>query len=106
MNGPGEAARRISIARGPAGWVCSTMTIASAPRGTGPPVAIEVAVPDSTGRIGAVPQAMTSVIQHDAHRCRLSGGGENGGAPRKAGDLGAVERRPIKPGHDTRRHVP
>ena len=36
------------------------MTIASAPRGTGPPVAIEVAVPDSTGRIGAVPQAMTS----------------------------------------------
>ena len=59
-NCPGEAARRISIARGPAGWVCSTMTTASAPRGTGPPVAIEVAVPDSTGRIGAVPQAMTS----------------------------------------------
>ncbi len=36
------------------------MTTASAPRGSGPPVAIEVAVPDSTGRIGVVPQAMTS----------------------------------------------
>ena len=36
------------------------MTTASAPRGSGPPVAIEVAVPDSTGRVGAVPQAMTS----------------------------------------------
>ena len=45
---------------GPAGWVCSTMTMASAPRGTGPPVAIEVAVPDNTGRAGAVPQAITS----------------------------------------------
>ena len=36
------------------------MTTASAPRGTGPPVAIDVAVPDSTGRVGAVPQAITS----------------------------------------------
>ena len=36
------------------------MTTASAPRGSGPPVAIEVAVPDLTGRIGAVPQAITS----------------------------------------------
>ena len=44
----------------PAGSVCSTMTMASAPRGTGPPVAIDVAVPDSTGRVGAVPQAITS----------------------------------------------
>src|SRR5882757_10970415 len=48
------------MARGPAGWVCSTMTMASAPRGTGPPVAMEVAVPDSTGRIGATPQVITS----------------------------------------------
>ena len=36
------------------------MTTASAPRGSGPPVAMEVAVPDSTGRVGAVPQAMIS----------------------------------------------
>ena len=28
--------------------------------GTGPPVAIDVAVPDNTGRVGAVPQAITS----------------------------------------------
>ena len=48
------------MARAPAGWVCSTITMASAPRGTGPPVAMEVAVPDSTGRIGATPQAITS----------------------------------------------
>jgi hypothetical protein len=40
--------------------VCSTITTASAPRGTGPPVAIGVAVPDNTGRVGAVPQAITS----------------------------------------------
>ena len=38
------------------------MTMASAPRGTGPPVAIGVAVPDSTGRVGAVPQAITSPL--------------------------------------------
>ena len=38
------------------------MTMASAPRGTGPPVAIEVAVPDSTGRAGAMPQAITSSL--------------------------------------------
>jgi hypothetical protein len=34
--------------------------MASAPRGTGPPVAMEVAVPDNTGRSGATPQAITS----------------------------------------------
>ena len=62
MNCPGEAARRISIARAPEGWVCSTMTTASAPRGSGPPVAMEVAVPDMTGRDGAVPQAITSSL--------------------------------------------
>src|SRR5712691_4158985 len=61
-NCPGEGARRISIARSPAGWVCSTMTMASAPRGSGPPVAIDVAVPDSTGRVGAVPQAIASSL--------------------------------------------
>jgi hypothetical protein len=44
----------------PAGCVCSTITTASAPRGTGPPVAIDVAVPDKTGRVGAMPQAITS----------------------------------------------
>src|SRR6185312_4846046 len=59
---PGEAARRTSIARAPAGCVCSTMTMASAPRGSGPPVAIGVAVPDSTGRAGATPQAITSSL--------------------------------------------
>ena len=36
------------------------MTTASAPRGTGPPVAMAVAVPDNTGRVGAMPQAITS----------------------------------------------
>ena len=36
------------------------MTTASAPRGSGPPVAMEVAVPDTIGRVGAVPQAMIS----------------------------------------------
>ncbi len=60
MNCPGEAARLISIARWLTGWVYSTMTMASAPRGTGPPVAIDVDVPDSTGRVGAVPQAIIS----------------------------------------------
>ena len=40
--------------------MCSTITTASAPRGTGPPVAIDVAVPDNTGRVGAMPQAITS----------------------------------------------
>ena len=44
----------------PAGWVCSTMTMASAPRGSGPPVAMLVAVPESTGRVGATPHAITS----------------------------------------------
>src|SRR5689334_15128119 len=39
------------------------MTTASAPRGTGPPVAIWVAVPDSTGRTGATPQAITSSLR-------------------------------------------
>ena len=61
-NCPGDAARRTSIAREPQGCVCSTMTMASAPRGSGPPVAIAVAVPDSTGRCGATPQAITSSL--------------------------------------------
>src|SRR5215475_5454986 len=60
MNCPGDTARRTSMARLPEGWVCSTITMASAPRGSGPPVAIDVAVPDSTGRAGATPQAITS----------------------------------------------
>src|SRR5712672_252490 len=100
MNCPGEAARRISIARGPAGWVCSTMTIASAPRGTGPPVAIEVAVPDSTGRIGAVPQAMTSSLSMTRTGGPVPRGGKIGGAHRKAVDIGAVERRHVDRRHD------
>src|SRR5947199_132427 len=58
---PGFAARRISIL--PAeGWVCSIMATASAPRGTGPPVAIGVAVPGNTGSNGATPQAMISLL--------------------------------------------
>ena len=38
----------------------STITTASAPRGTGPPVAIAVAVPVFTGSAGATPHAITS----------------------------------------------
>ena len=84
----------------PAGWVCSTITTASAPRGSGPPVAIDVAVPDSTGRVGAVPQAMTLVVQLDADRGCLAGGCEIGRAHRKAVDIGAIKWRHVDRRHD------
>ena len=60
----GRARRRggSAMAPAPSGWVCSTMTMASAPRGTGPPVAIGVAVPGITGSSGATPQAITSSL--------------------------------------------
>ena len=77
------------------------MTMASAPRGTGPPVAIDVAVPDSTGRVGAMPQAITSSLSISAHRRGLAGRGEIGGTHRKAVDIGTVERRHV----DRRRDV-
>ena len=79
------------------------MTMASAPRGTGPPVAIDVAVPDSTGRIGAVPQAMISSLSISADRRRFAGRGEIGGTHRKAVDIGAVERRHVDRRHDVLR---
>ena len=71
------------------------MTMASAPRGTGPPVAIGVAVPDSTGRVGAMPQAITSSLRISAHRRALAGGGKIGGTHGKAVDIGAIERRHV-----------
>ena len=79
------------------------MTTASAPRGSGPPVAIEVAVPDSTGRVGAVPQAMTSSFSTKRTGRRFAGRGEIGGAHRKAVDIGAIERRHVDRRHDIAR---
>ena len=63
MNWPETAGRRTAIAGMPLSLspspstvsVCSTMTTASAPRGAMPPVAIRVAVPGSTVRLGATP---------------------------------------------------
>ena len=40
------------------------------------------------------------VVQHDAHRRRLAGGGQIGGAHRKAVDIGAVEWRHVDRRHD------
>jgi hypothetical protein len=71
------------------GWVCSTIATASAPP-AGPPVAICVAVPDSTGRIGAVPRAITSSLS--INRTGVpAGGGKIGGTP-------ASRRRPAVDG--------
>ena len=56
-------------------------------------------MPDSTGRIGAVPQAMTSSFSMTGPappRWRS----EIGGAHRKAVDIGAVERRHVNRRHD------
>ena len=76
------------------------MTTASAPRGSGPPVAIEVAVPDSTGRSRRGAAGDHFVVQHDAHGRGFAGCGEIGGAHRKAVDIGAVERRHVDRRHD------
>ena len=79
----------------PAGWVCSTMTTASAPRGSGPPVAIGVAVPAATCSAGAVPQCNSLAIQPEANRCAFAGRREIRRAHRKAVDIGTVERRHV-----------
>ena len=42
--------------------VCSIITTASAPRGSMPPVAMQVAVPGVTSTLGAWPQAITSAL--------------------------------------------
>ena len=62
MNCPGRAARRISMASDPRGCVCSIMITASAPRGSGPPVAMDVAVPRVTRIWGVTPQAISSPL--------------------------------------------
>ncbi len=65
MNWPGAAARRRSIAASALSTssVCSTITTASAPRGTTPPVAMVVAVPRSTPDAGAWPHTTTSALR-------------------------------------------
>ena len=73
--------------------------MASAPRGTGPPVAIGVAVPVCTGSVGAVPQAMSRRSARrgaaSLHRRR-----EIGGAHSKAIDIRAVEGWHVDGRHD------
>ena len=65
MNCPGAAARRTSTAASAPSTssVCSTITTASAPRGTTPPVAMVVAVAGSTPEVGAWPQTTTSGLR-------------------------------------------
>ena len=63
MNCPGVTVRRSSIAGTRSiSSVCSIITTASAPRGTTPPVAMQVAVPGLTSTLGAWPQAITSAF--------------------------------------------
>ena len=50
--------------------VCSTISTASAPRGSMPPVAITVAVPGATGRPGSMPGVRTSGLSCRANAAR------------------------------------
>ena len=73
MNWPADAGRRISIRVWPlssTASVCSTMTTASAPRGTIPPVAIRAAVPGPTGSSGTLPGVRISGIRVNRHGMR------------------------------------
>src|SRR5262252_7408053 len=97
MSCPGAAARRRSIAGTPlssTNSVCSTMTTASAPRGTTPPVAMVVAEPAPTSRAGSCPQTITSPLSRKRRGAPSRAGGV-GGTQRKSIDIGAVERRHI-----------
>ncbi len=69
---PGATGRRSSIQRPPSGEgavgsVCSIIVTASAPRGSMPPVAISVAVPDGTGRTGTTPGVTISSLRRRRH---------------------------------------
>ena len=57
MPSPGAAGRTTSIVPGIASCVCSTMTTASAPGGSTPPVGIATAPPGATATSGALPIA-------------------------------------------------
>jgi len=60
---PGVVARRTTTTRPPSSRsVCSTGITASAPRGSMPPVAIDVAVPGATSTFGRVPVAIDSAF--------------------------------------------
>ena len=76
------------------------MMIASAPRGTGPPVAIDVAVPDlhRPHRRGAASDDF--VVEQQASRRHLTRGDEIGGTHRKTIDIGTVERRHVDACHN------
>src|SRR5579883_1136658 len=88
MNWPGAAARRIST-KSPSARsrvsVCSTMTTASAPRGTIPPV------------------AMTLAVQPQQSRRFLGGAGGVGGPHREPVDARPVEAGHVGSGHDVPR---
>ena len=71
------------------------MTMASAPRGTGPPVAIDVAVPDSTGLVRRGAAGDHFIVEDQANGRAFARGSEIGGAHRKTVDIGAVERRHV-----------
>ena len=69
---PGVAGRRSSSHRTPSPSaaptsVCSTMTTASAPRGSIPPVAITVAVPGATVSAGTMPGVTSSGLIRSRH---------------------------------------
>ena len=59
---PGPTARATLIPPASSGSVCSIITTASAPRGIGAPVATDVAVPDVTVIVGAMPQCTISPV--------------------------------------------
>ena len=76
------------------------MTTASAPRGTIPPVAINVAVPGRTGIAGTVPGVRISAFNTSGFGCR-SLARRVIGAHRKPVDAGAIEAGNIDIGDDS-----
>jgi hypothetical protein len=69
--------------------------MASAPRGTGPPVAIGVAVPDTTGALRCGTASDDFFVQQQAHRRSFRRRREISRANRKTVDIEAIERRHV-----------
>ncbi len=86
--------------------VCSTMTTASAPRGTIPPVAISAAVPGTTAQKRLLPRGQDFGDQGQSAGHPLAGANGVVGADREAVDTGAVEAGDIDIGDDPARQDP
>ena len=107
---PGVAGRRTSSSSAVAAWVCSTFTTASAPGGSGAPVAIATAVPGRTSTSGGAPMrdlAGHVEVAREPLRCAVGVGGAHGeavdGRAREAGQR--VRRAQRLGGHAAERLV-